>query len=45
MNISMIKGTLAHAKACEKALLQSELGTAYFTAEGSAQGTLEEGFL
>lgn len=45
MKIFMIKGTLAHAKECEQALLQSELGTAYFTAEGSAQRALEEGFL
>ena len=45
MIISIIKGTLDYIENCEEALICSELGRKYFSAEGSARRSLEEGFL
>lgn len=44
MNISIIKGNITHINDCEEALIHSELGRKYFSAEGSGRKALEEGF-
>ncbi len=44
MDITIVKGSKKYIKDCEGALLQSELGRRYFSAEGSVLRALEEGF-
>lgn len=44
MEITIIKGSLDNLKECTDALINSELGKRYFSAEGSARRALEEGF-
>jgi ribosomal protein S18 acetylase RimI-like enzyme len=44
MEVSIIKGSMYHINDCEDILLNSELGIRYFSKEGSARRTLEDGF-
>jgi ribosomal protein S18 acetylase RimI-like enzyme len=44
MEITIIKGNIDYINDCEDALINSELGTRYFSKEGSARKALEDGF-
>lgn len=44
MEIRIIKGSADYLGDCVEALQNSELGRKYFSEEGSARGSLEEGF-
>ena len=44
MDIKIIQGNLNYINDCEDALLNSEIGKAYFSEEGRARKSLEEGF-
>jgi Acetyltransferases len=44
MNITIIKGNITFINDCEDALIHSELGSKYFSVEGSGRKALEEGF-
>lgn len=44
MDITIIKGNINHLNDCEEALVNSELGRRYFSENGSARKSLEEGF-
>lgn len=43
MDISIIKGTTKHLTACTEALVNSKIGTVYFTSEQRAQVFIREG--
>lgn len=45
MNIKVIKGNMNYINDCEDALVNSELGKRYFSKEGSARKSLEEGII
>lgn len=45
MDIKVIKGNMNYINDCEDALVNSELGKRYFSKEGSARKSLEEGFI
>ena len=44
MNITVVKGSISYINDCEDALVNSELGKRYFSENGSARKSLEEGF-
>jgi len=44
MNIKVVKGNISYINDCEDALVNSELGKRYFSAEGSARKSINEGF-
>lgn len=44
MEITIIKGSMDYINDCEEALMNSELGTRYFSENGSGLKALEEGF-
>ena len=44
MRITIVKGSMNYITDCEAALMNSELGTRYFSKIGSARKALEEGF-
>jgi ribosomal protein S18 acetylase RimI-like enzyme len=44
MEITIIKGSINYLNDCEEALVNSELGTRYFSEKGKARKALEEGF-
>ena len=44
MDIKVVKGNISYINDCEDALVNSELGKRYFSAEGSARKSINEGF-
>jgi ribosomal protein S18 acetylase RimI-like enzyme len=44
MEITIVRGSLDYLNDCEDILVNSELGIRYFSKEGSARKTLEQGF-
>ena len=45
MEIMIVKGSMDYINECENILLNSELGIRYFSQNGSARKTLEDGFV
>jgi hypothetical protein len=45
MDITVIKGCISYINDCEDALVKSELGKRYFSENGSALKSLEEGLV